>query len=341
VFQSLIRANVVLCALALIVACAAPPTPTPTPVPPTATPIPPTATPVPPTNTPVPPTSTPVPPTATPVPPTATRVPPTNTPAPTVAASSTSAPVAQLRGDAASGAKLFTQKPIECNSCHYPDRDTPGAGEDTAPNLGNIAVVAEQIIKSPAYTGKAKTAAEYFRESILTPNVFIVPGNDNYRERDGNSAMEQNFAKMLTPQQLEDLVAYLLTLKGSTPPPATSAFKGDAANGKKLFSQAKIECDSCHYPDRPSPGPGEDNAPNLGNIVTMAEQVIKSPAYKGKAKTAAEYIRESIVDPNIFIVATNDAFRDKDGNSAMDQTYAKSLTPQQIEDLIAYLMTLK
>ncbi len=339
-FQMFIRASIVLCTLALIVACAAPPTPTP--VPPTATPIPPAATRVPPTNTAVPPTSTPVPPTATQVSPTATRVPPTNTPAPTVAASATSAPAAQLKGDAANGAKVFVTSPIECNACHYPDRNSPGPGEDTAPNLGNIAVKAEQVLKSPAYTGKAKTVADYLRESILSPNIFIVPGNDNYREKDGSSAMDQTFAKTLTPQQVEDLIVYMLTLKGTpSTSTTTTALKGDAASGAKLFGASKIECNSCHYPDRPSPGPGEDSAPNLGNIVTVAEQVLKSPAYKGKAKTAAEYLRESIVDPNIYIVATNDAYRSKDGKSAMDQTYAKDLTPQQIEDLVAYMLTLK
>ena len=78
--------------------------------------------------------------------------------------------------------------------------------------MANIAIVAESVLKSPDYKGKAKTVAEYFRESILAPNVFIVPGDD-YREKDGTSGMTQDFAKTLTPQQVEDLIAYLLTLK--------------------------------------------------------------------------------------------------------------------------------
>jgi cytochrome c2 len=150
------------------------------------------------------PTATFIPPTPTPVPPTPTLVPPTATAthAPTVTPSTL--------GNAANGAKLFSQPKIECDSCH--DVTQPFPGGEYAPNLGNIATEAERVIKSPDYTGQAKTVAEYLRESILTPNVYIVPG-DNYREKDGKSAMEQRFAEILTPQQVEDLIAYLLTLK--------------------------------------------------------------------------------------------------------------------------------
>jgi predicted outer membrane repeat protein len=73
-------------ALAVLMGCAAPPSPTAMPVPPTATPHPPTETPAP-TATFIPPTQTSTPtvpptPTVTPIPPTSTPIPPTPTPLP-------------------------------------------------------------------------------------------------------------------------------------------------------------------------------------------------------------------------------------------------------------------
>lgn len=115
-----------------------------------------------------------------------------------------------IKGDAASGAKLFTAKKIECDGCHDVTKNFPGG--DFGPNQANVSVVAQSILKSADYKGKAKTVEEYIRESILAPNVFIVPG-DEYHEKDGTSAMKQDFAQTLTPQQVEDLVAYLISLK--------------------------------------------------------------------------------------------------------------------------------
>jgi hypothetical protein len=43
--------------------------------------------------------------------------------------------------------------------------------------------------------------------------VYIVPGETAYVNKDGTSAMDQTFAQLLTPEQLQDLIAYLLTLK--------------------------------------------------------------------------------------------------------------------------------
>ena len=97
------------------------------------------------------------------------------------------------RGDAAKGERLFATLP--CVSCH---------------NLGNIATEAARIIRLGEYRGKARTAADYIRESILDPNAYIVPGA-SYRTPDGKSVMPKDFGATLTGAQIDDLVAYLLT----------------------------------------------------------------------------------------------------------------------------------
>jgi nitric oxide reductase subunit C len=86
----------------------------------------------------------------------------------------------------------------------------PWPGGDICPNLGNIALEAERIVRSPEYRGKAKDAAGYIRESIVDPNAYIVPGA-NYRTANGHSVMPASFAATLSRSDLDDLVAFLLT----------------------------------------------------------------------------------------------------------------------------------
>ncbi len=112
--------------------------------------------------------------------------------------------------------------------------------------------------------------------------------------------------------------------------------KGDAANGAKLFPNQV--CSSCH--DITKPYPGGFICPNLGNIATEAERIIKLPEYHGKATDAAGYIRESILDPNAYIVPGNQ-YRAEDGQSVMPKNFGQILKPSEIDDLIAFLLTLK
>jgi len=116
------------------------------------------------------------------------------------------APAAAAQGDAARGARLFATLP--CVSCH--DVTKPWPGGDICPNLGNIATEAARIIRLKEYRGKARTAAEYIRESIVDPNAYIVPGA-SYRIDQGQSVMPKDFGSTLSGAQIDDLVAYLLT----------------------------------------------------------------------------------------------------------------------------------
>ncbi len=147
---------------------------------------------------------------------------------PTTAPSATSAPTAtsstlatNLAGDPQRGAQLFPTLP--CTSCH--DITHPFPGGLICPNLGNISTEAALIVKSPDYHGKATDAAGYIRESIMNPNAYIVPGAQ-YRQADGQSVMPKNFAQVLTPQQIDDLVAYLMTqTDGALPTPTATPGK--------------------------------------------------------------------------------------------------------------------
>ena len=113
-----------------------------------------------------------------------------------------------------------------------------------------------------------------------------------------------------------------------------AAPSGDAKRGEKLFST--LPCVSCH--DVTKPWPGGDICPNLGNIATEAARIVRSREYRGKAKTASEYIRESIVEPNAYIVP-GAAYRAADGQSVMPKDFGTTLSRAQIDDIVAYLLT--
>ncbi len=109
----------------------------------------------------------------------------------------------ETTGDAAAGAALFTSLPPEalaagavtCASCHHVE---PGSGTLVGPSLSGVA--ARAATRDPNLT-----AAQYLRVSITHPNNYVVEGFTA-------GTMPSTFKGALTPAQVEDLVAYMLSL---------------------------------------------------------------------------------------------------------------------------------
>jgi len=102
---------------------------------------------------------------------------------------------------------------------------------------------------------------------------------------------------------------------------------GDSARGEDLFNQTVIGsqpgCVTCHSltPDKVLVGP------SLSGIADRAGSRVAR-------KSAEEYLRQSIVDTNVFIV---DGFPE----GVMPAGLADELSDQELSDLVAYLLTLK
>lgn len=122
------------------------------------------------------------------------------------------------------------------------------------------------------------------------------------------------------------------------PPPGSRPVTGaenPMALGEQVFRSATPACTACH-----SIAPGVNMAgPSLAGITSRTEALLASGLYKGKATDLAGYIREAITEPSAHVVAG--PMYSANGASFMPTTYAKDLTPAQIEQLVAYLSSLK
>lgn len=104
---------------------------------------------------------------------------------------------------------------------------------------------------------------------------------------------------------------------------------GDAANGERLFNESIIGaasapgCITCH-----SLEPGVVIVgPSQSDVGARAETAVEG-------MSAEEYLRQSIVEPNAHLA---EGF----GPDLMHQTYGEELTNTQINDLVAFMLTLK
>ncbi len=107
------------------------------------------------------------------------------------------------------------------------------------------------------------------------------------------------------------------------------------ARGENVFHTATPACNACH-----STRPGADMAgPTLAGLAARAQKVLASDDYKGAATDVATYIRESITSPSAHLVAG--AMFSANGVSFMPNTYANTLSEQDIDDLAAYLQSFR
>jgi mono/diheme cytochrome c family protein len=97
---------------------------------------------------------------------------------------------------------------------------------------------------------------------------------------------------------------------------------GSADNGKRLFAQQA--CSACHPVEAGQPAV---IAPNLSNIGNRA-------ATRREGHSAAQYIYESILSPNAYVVTGFNP-------NIMPGDYGQKLSEEALKDIIAYLLTLK
>ena len=121
----------------------------------------------------------------------------------------------------------------------------------------------------------------------------------------------------------------------AAPAPATTT-GGNAANGQTLFSQSILGgnagCITCHSLEAGKTLVG----PSMAGIASRAGSTVPG-------ESAEQYIRTSIIDTNAFLAKGCNA-NDPQAQCAagiMPQNWPEKLSAQEIDDLVAYLLTLK
>lgn len=94
-----------------------------------------------------------------------------------------------------------------CAGCHALTSSVALVG----PSLAGVASRAAERLADPSYAGDADSSEAYLRESILAPSRYLVPG-ERYGAG-GLSFMPDTYDATLEPAQIDDLVAYLATLR--------------------------------------------------------------------------------------------------------------------------------
>lgn len=117
---------------------------------------------------------------------------------------------------------------------------------------------------------------------------------------------------------------------------ACSGSTGDAEAGRQLYMQDSIGsrgapgCVTCHSlsPDDVKVGPTH------AHIGSRAAQRVEAEDYSGQAQDAGAYLRESILEPDAYVVPGYEA-------GIMYQQYDQVLSTEQVDDLVAFLLSLE
>ncbi len=243
----------------------------------------------------------------------------------------------ELTGDIASGSKLFVDN---CKKCHGPEGaggvQNPGSTDGTIPPLTPI----DGTLIDPDRTTYA-----------INLDLFLEHGSTPEGPNPKNTMPAWGDTKKLTPQQIADLIAYVMSLtpapgattsvtstatltstdgvaRPSNPGDAGQALllTGDPAAGKTVFVD---NCQKCHGDQGvggvQNPGSTDGTIPPLNPI----DDAIASKDPKIFAFNIDLFVEHG---------STPEGPNPKDKMPAWGDT--QKLTPQQIADVIAYLISL-
>jgi mono/diheme cytochrome c family protein len=218
------------------------------------------------------------------------------------------------------GAGLFE---TNCSGCH----GIKGGGiAGLAPPLNDRSFFTQRVQE----VGWEGTLEDYIVATVATgrpvstrPDQYVGGG------RPAMPAWSQQFDGPLRDDQIHDLATFVLNWEATAlgeveiaevPTPAVEEEVDPVARGQEIFVSSG--CGGCHTVQGISYG---EVGPNLTQIGQVA-------ASRKADYSAEEYIRESIVNTNSFVVEGYQA-------NIMPANYGEQLSSLELDDLVAFLLT--
>jgi nitric oxide reductase subunit C len=246
------------------------------------------------------------------------------------------------------GASLFENN---CMQCHGLD----GKGTGRAPALNTPDLLTNGTrLKEIKWSG---TVRDYIHSTIASGRPRPSVQFQQYPDR--MPTWGQEFGGPLRDDQIQSITDFILNwgpaYANATAEPTVAITPvgtditqqlptGDAAQGEALVTT--LGCPACHILAAgatttvgPNWKPAAEN--NNEGVATRAEKRFTAADYNGQAKNAAQYLFESIVSPDAYIVPGGATYVGADGKSVMPHIYSTQMSPEMMAHVLAYLETLK
>ncbi len=229
------------------------------------------------------------------------------------------------------GAAIFENN---CRRCHGPQ----GEGTPLGPTLNSTALFTGERLQAFGWAG---TLDDFLRGTISAGRPVPSEGT-NYPER--MPTWSEAYGGPLRIDQIESVVSFILNWKeralaGAEPTPVTGEMMGtdmhvelppgDPEAGRAL-TEGTLGCAACHMLSEVGPSwAAKDGLPGLA---VRAEIRIGQDDYQGEATTAVQYLIESVVRSNAYVVEGYQP-------NIMPPNFGERITLQNMADLLAYMLT--
>ncbi len=197
------------------------------------------------------------------------------------------------------------------------------------------------------------TGEDYLRESLMCPSCYVVKGYGKAGDTKSPMPVISKPPISLGKVELNAVIAWLqskdtpgdfatVTIPLPTGEPVKEEKKEEEGEGPVFVTGAepidvminKLGCPLCHTIPGIEGAVGE-LGPKLHEKINAPKR-IKDPNYKGTAKTGRDYVRESILNPNAYIVFNEEA-GEPFPEGVMPQDFANKLSVNALDKLVDFI----